>query len=160
MDATKNRFLMKFLSDGFSIPALTNLPDPDTLEGDEAGRRVWESCRDTFLPAWIAKRPGTRPWAWWRWEAPERRRRIDGGMHQFDVPSYIAEAKRIKRDHPEGVDLMATTFGLPRYSGKNTDWTAEYETEFDYLQRLNLLAPGEREAIDNCADIDTHQEAA
>lgn len=34
----------------------------------------WEDVRDELLPQWIREHPGTRPFAWWRDEAPEPRR--------------------------------------------------------------------------------------
>lgn len=38
---------------------------------DGAGLRDdWEAVRDAVLAAWIAESPGTRPWAWWRFDSP------------------------------------------------------------------------------------------
>jgi hypothetical protein len=34
----------------------------------------WEDVRADLLPDWIRQHPGTRPFAWWRDEAPEPRR--------------------------------------------------------------------------------------
>ena len=30
----------------------------------------WTRVRDELLQAWIGERPGTRPWAWWQFDAP------------------------------------------------------------------------------------------
>ena len=41
---------------------------PETDEELQAG---WVLVRDTLLPAYIASRPGERPWAWWEFQVPE-----------------------------------------------------------------------------------------
>ncbi len=41
-----------------------HVPDDDEL------RAEWEQLRDELLPEFIAKNPGHRPWAWWRFSAP------------------------------------------------------------------------------------------
>ena len=33
-------------------------------------RTVWQTHRDELLPGWVSKSPGTRPWAWWEFDAP------------------------------------------------------------------------------------------
>lgn len=33
-------------------------------------RAAWDSARDEVLAEWIRDHPGTRPWAWWRFDAP------------------------------------------------------------------------------------------
>lgn len=49
--------------------------DLDSPEADhEAIKAVWNNLRDVVLAKWIAINPGTRPWGWWRFDAPERRR--------------------------------------------------------------------------------------
>jgi hypothetical protein len=42
------------------------------LAGNE--REPWEAARAELLPAWIKEHPGTRPFAWWRIDAPGFRR--------------------------------------------------------------------------------------
>lgn len=39
-------------------------------EGTQKARTAWEKHREIVLPRWIEKHPGTRPVAWWRFEAP------------------------------------------------------------------------------------------
>lgn len=34
---------------------------------------AWAEVRDELLPQWIREKPGTRPFGWWRDEAPELR---------------------------------------------------------------------------------------
>ena len=35
-------------------------------------RRAWAMHRDTLIAAWIAEHPGTRPHAFWSYDAPDR----------------------------------------------------------------------------------------
>ncbi len=67
-----------------------------TFLGDDFGREVrgtldveamweaWITLRDELLPQWIAENPGTRPYAWWQFDAPERRQRI--GTRRYLYP--------------------------------------------------------------------------
>jgi hypothetical protein len=44
--------------------------DSPTDGGRHTRGDVWAAVRDELLAAWIAERPGTRPWAWWLHDAP------------------------------------------------------------------------------------------
>jgi hypothetical protein len=39
----------------------------------EPARVLWAERRGEILTDWIKTRPGTRPWAWWTFDAPEDR---------------------------------------------------------------------------------------
>lgn len=41
------------------------------LHDDVAPRSAWLTVKDRLVADWIATRPGTRPWAWWAFEAPK-----------------------------------------------------------------------------------------
>ena len=140
----------------------------DGFEGDEDARReAWFEHRDELLAYWIQdparwKRPsgmsaidhfehpepggpGTRPWAWWRYEAPAMRRPVEGTVPErlmiagSDKPGLICVAR------PRGCDdkywREATYYGGPRYLGGEVPWV--YEGEPDYLARLGLLTDAE-----------------
>lgn len=131
---------------------------------------AWELCRDLILPAWIGSRPGTRPWAWWafdapRWEDPwegrfyhrtfaEPRQRVGGiGDPDFEalniVPAFEAGVPVRFLTPP---DLRA----WPELGNRIQDRPAEaydrnapptYESQAAYLKRLGLLEEGEEEAL-------------
>jgi hypothetical protein len=112
----------------------------DPLLTEDEWREAWEELRDDILPAWIEARPGTRPFAWWRFDAPERRR-CTNGVHPFDDPLQREKLDALVRKHPCGCGALAyeLNFGVPRL----TTWTAAYETEGEYLLRLGLLTDAE-----------------
>jgi len=58
-----------------------------------AAREMWNEIKDAELAKWIKKHPGTRPYAWWDYDCPER------------VPC----------DDPERVDLKASSAYLARH---------------------------------------------
>ena len=93
-------------------------PDEDLM------REMWEAHRDELM---AERGPGRRPWAWWQFEAPEPRRRVGG------VGTSIL--------HPAGHNGS----GVPSLYGDDYDTTnpPTYETEREFLERLNLLLPGE-----------------
>jgi hypothetical protein len=131
------------------------MTDADDRGDDEAIRRAWDELRGSLLPAWSRERPGTRPYAWWRFEAPERRRRIDGQPHPFDDKArtlHVAQSNR-----PEfwkaAYDLrwgMPRAFIPPFDDDVHDDFMQNilhgrdsqiFEPEWSYLQRLGLLLP-------------------
>ena len=102
-----------------------------------AMRQAWEELRDDLLPAWIAENPGTRPYAWWAFDAPEPRRCLSGPgrsiLREPDAPSW---AKRL-------------SFGVPFVlSGEDFKNPSEYESESAYLRRLGLMTDEERRLVE------------
>ena len=88
-------------------------------------KAAWMELRDELLPTWIEQHPGTRPYAWWRFEAPEPRRQVSPG--------------------PESLG-PATSFGCPSlFRGIPHD--GMFETEAEYLERLGLLTPVEESQV-------------
>ncbi|HXH05749.1 MAG TPA: hypothetical protein VNI83_04075 [Vicinamibacterales bacterium] len=66
--------------------------DPDAPPAFDA-RRLWREWGEAILAAWIRERPGTRPWAWWQFDAPALVADVDDG---FD-PAREAEADYLAR---------------------------------------------------------------
>ena len=94
----------------------------------EALQVAWEQLRDRFMEVWKAEFAGTRPHAWWKFDAPERRQRIDGNPHPFD--------------NQERKDFQLR-YGKPRMLVLTDDFMAEYEGQLEYLLRLGLIEPEE-----------------
>jgi hypothetical protein len=42
-------------------------------EAEQYIRNLWSGWREFLLTQWISHYPGTRPWAWWMFDAPEPR---------------------------------------------------------------------------------------
>jgi hypothetical protein len=115
-------------------------------------RGAWQFLAPQLLREWITLPtrggdhggPGTRPAAWWVYEAKQRRRRVDGKPHPFDNPERQAKIGGIVAQYPhrEG-DLSYLYYGWIGAYVVPDDHDAVVETEFDYLKRLNLLFDGE-----------------
>lgn len=72
---------------------------------------------------------GCRPWGWWRFESKEMRRLLSGDASLADWTS-------------------GNFFGIPRcYASAEAHRSLVFESQADYLARLNLLLPGELERI-------------
>lgn len=100
--------------------------------GDSAAcRRTWRDLRDELLPDWIREHPGTRPWAWWEFDAPrwdrkfgafydgtlpEPRLRIGGkGTPAFEALAYVPSFTR-------GIpDIWVSAFDVAYYNGRAKD---------------------------------------
>ena len=48
------------------------------LAGPSGARNSWLQYEGELLARWAVQHPGTRPWAWWRFSAPEGRRQVSG----------------------------------------------------------------------------------
>jgi len=133
-------------------------------------RKGWKVLRGELLPKWIAEHPGTRPYAWWVFDAPERRRRIgtmhprcpgkdrhtlsesdyelveDGKSHPFANPERTAKVDNWRRQYPDvaGRDAYSLHRGVPACLLVRDDFYARYESEAAYLHRLGLLTESER----------------
>jgi hypothetical protein len=103
----------------------------DRYFGETALRSAWEKSKAEILAEWIDEKPGTRPWAWWRYSAPEPRRQVVQGHDQY-------------RDS----DRERLSFGVLRiYDVETLRRGLMVESEASYLDRLGLLSEAEREAI-------------
>ena len=146
----------RHLETGFVFFAGDGFPD------EESCRAGWLQLRGEILARWIKEHPGTRPWAWWNFNSPERRRRIDGGIHPFDNTERQAMVERLREQNSaracEGKYGMPDTqtchdpcslwFGKPCIIFPATDdHLAAYESEQNYLDRLGLLTDEEREIL-------------
>lgn len=135
------------------------LEDRGTFDADSA-REAWGELGDELVVEHICGHPGTRPWAWWMFDAPEAMRRV-GTMRfragigpknprRFDRNSreFVAEA-----DFPHDERLAywraryqtADAGALERFD----DAFAVYETEREYLERLGLLTAAEKKGMQN-----------
>jgi hypothetical protein len=108
-------------------------------------RGLWPE-REAEVLSWYSKHfPGTRPWAWWRFSAPEPRRRLGGtgtaygpafGYYQtyvYGFPTvWFSRAETACRNNVQPIDPRDP----PTFEGGPM-----------YLRRLGLLAPGEAKRI-------------
>lgn len=102
----------------------TGLSFFEPIDIDKA-RRVWAVVGREFVANWIADKPGSRPWAWWEFDAPEPRQRLDSDEDEV-APAW-----------------GRMSFGQPMWHP-----SGRYETELEYLDRLDLLTEAEREALE------------
>lgn len=129
---------------------------PYRVRDDEADRirermcEAWDDLRDELLPMWIAEHPFTRPRGWWTCEAPELRR-CTNGVHPFERPEFIEHCERLEQEYPGYTKRVSKTWwGVPCISAiPGLDGKAQYESERDYLIRLDLLTDEERELLAN-----------
>ncbi|MDZ4779595.1 MAG: hypothetical protein SGJ19_05025 [Planctomycetia bacterium] len=124
-----------------------------SFKTEDDWREAWQAMKDELLPAFIQQCPGQRPWAWWKFEATERRQPADGKPHPFDDPERQAHLDRIAASMPvEDREAYYAScnelyFGLPRCLCIKADFGRLYEDQATYLERLGLLTDAEREFI-------------
>jgi hypothetical protein len=126
---------------------------------------LWAANRDKILAQWVKDRPGTRPRCWWLFDAPRMpdgllpgdwldgrlplpRQRIGGvGTAAFDVGigmPFFDHGLPTRWLTQAEVDRL--TAEDPNFTGRPLDPAHPpiYESEPAYLDRHNLLLPGER----------------
>ncbi|MCC2651908.1 MAG: hypothetical protein K0R41_3207 [Geminicoccaceae bacterium] len=112
----------------------------------KTARELWNEHGKAVLSWWVKANPGTRPKCWWRFEAPEPRKRVGGrGALRSEVwgmPPYIANCGL---PSPDGFvtadDTAATAAG---YEAADPAHPPLFESQPAYLKRLGLFAPEER----------------
>ena len=98
---------------------------------------AWRHLEAELLPQWIAENPCTRPVGWLLFDAKQPRLPVVG--------EQALEALEWTRDHCHSRQYFF--FDVNRRLGirdGSNDSQAAFESEKQYLQRLNLLAESER----------------
>jgi hypothetical protein len=134
-------------SDGFGRP-----DDPRWFFDEEAARRCWDELCDQLMREHLACvdeqareegvppefGPGTRPWAWWRYDAPEPR------MH-FDPDRTLAISQA---DSAEWAKKL--NFGINQvWSKRSKERGPRYESQVCYLFRHGFLTAEELDVLED-----------
>jgi len=113
-------------------------------------RRLWGQYRDTVLEVWIAERPGTRPSTWWLIDAPRiPAGKWPGSYYDGKLPQ---PRQQLRGSGSPAWESVAVTphflLGIPESWGDlNADDPPVFESQAAYLDRLGLLAPGEKRRL-------------
>lgn len=108
---------------------------------------AFRSVHFGFVGCEKANPAGTRPWAWWRFDAPERRRLIAvGELIGPSLQTRIVERAPIAEDEVQAWSVGKNWFGEP---SPTCGGIFRFETEAAFLMRHGLLTKAEQEAIAN-----------
>lgn len=117
--------------------------------GRGRGASLWEEAREKVLKWWIEARPGTRPSAWWRSDAPRMPKQWLGAPEW--LLQQVANAPE-PRAWINGKRYSAVwAGGVPHFRHGalwGEDYAAElFESQASYLKRHELLAKGEEARV-------------
>ena len=140
-----------------------NYDDPDVFLGiagsETEARELWEKVRDELLAEWIADYPGRRPWAFWKLDAKEQRRRTGGRGEVYpgyDHPCNLLAGIPYRFMRQLDVDIFRSVNPKEerKYEIYDPADPPRYESEPAYLDRLGLLTDAERKRLteDDFAD--------
>lgn len=70
---------------------------------------AWREHGEAILTAWIAARPGSRPWAWWRYSAPEARNEGEPEAAQLRRLRVLTPAEReaLRAENPNEEEIWS-----------------------------------------------------
>ena len=126
---------------------------------------AWNEARDEILADWIADAPGSRPSAWWKYDAPRQplgtfdgcyydgklpapRERLGGvGTPNFEVLNYVPS---YHCGIPDSWVIRAdVAYYQPDFEGVVIDPSdpPRYESQASYLDRHGLFLPGEKKRV-------------
>ena len=112
------------------------------FDDGERIRLAWEQHRPALMSEWIQQHPGTRPWAWWKFDddIPDPRQRI-GGKGQTMPEKYPAYAPSYDKGIPSSWAEIDP--GDPPL----------YESESAFLLRHGLLSTAEKRHIEKHPEL-------
>lgn len=122
----------------------------------DPAKKLWTEECGHLLKSWLRSNPGTRPFAWWRYNSQEPRKRLGGsGRPIFEVlaysPSYTCGlpnhwVTQIEADcYPDSQKV--------RDGVVDPDNPPVFESQAAYLDRLGLLLPSEKSKADFLPEI-------
>jgi hypothetical protein len=109
-------------------------------------KKYWRQHKVDILPSWRFEHPGSRPWAWWLFDAPEALRHRLGGQgtadHQvFSKAEEIFFGVHVSYIQDDDLDAYKSVGEiLPPFTQPFDHENApQWESEASYLQRHGLL---------------------
>lgn len=112
-----------------------------TVERERAA--AWHEHGEEITAAWLLEHPGTRPWAWWAFDATEPRRCVVGAELLAPAGAPTAWEWVWRKD-----------FGVPaflQWRPRGYPGLPAVESQAAYLDRLHLLGVEERADLDDDA---------
>jgi hypothetical protein len=108
----------------------------------------WRQVADKIVVSHVEAFPGTRPFGWWQWDAPERRRRLGG------IGDAAHDVLAVARAYAFGVPAAFLSSRLAaqmseRFRGVPLDPAdpPRYEAQATFLDRHGLFVEGERDRV-------------
>ena len=101
---------------------------------------AWHRHKGAILDWWLHTYPGTRPWAWWQYEAQEPRKMVASG------PTRHKGLKDVLRGRRLSYGLPADTQGIADYDLVCSLMESFFERQCMYLDRLGILTQAEADS--------------
>jgi len=145
------------------LPPGAPLKDQLLMRDSSSARRVWREYRAELLPEFVVEHPGTRPHAWWRFDAPEPSRRRLGGIgtpspevlayaptFAFGLPVHWVTDWDVAFYNGRAHDVHGQRIGTSHHEGDFKGVAIDprdpprFESEASYLKRHGVLTRDER----------------
>jgi len=112
---------------------------------DQEKLDFWNACADDIIIEHAELSPGSRPLRWWEFSAPEMRRQIGGTgtPNKGHVPNFVLG---VRCGYDWGFE-DSPSYVLAHCVQIDKDNPPVFESQATYLERLDLLLPGERKRL-------------
>ncbi|MFC1886062.1 hypothetical protein ACFLZM_03290 [Thermodesulfobacteriota bacterium] len=142
---------MHFLETGKApSPPATDQLELFFFKKEETQRETWRNSKNQILSAWISNRPGRRPWAWWRYDAPRDPALMAGTAweNRYPIARQQIGGQGVTTPRRYPASLPRFFFGVP------SDWheideadPPIFESQAAYLKRHGLLTKAEEKRL-------------
>lgn len=92
-------------------------------KGSDRWKPIWEEVREEIMPGWTKKHPCTRPWAWWKFDAPQEP--VEGWNHER---WNSAQRKRLGGTGTPAHEVTCSWGGFDK--GIPNGWVNEWQVEY------------------------------
>jgi hypothetical protein len=114
--------------------------------------KLWSEVKDHVVSQWKAAKPCTRPWAWYKFDAPRQNDEFFGHYYHGTLPE-----QRLKVGGSGHVCeynfVPAYNFGVFKYWHYNENDPPLFESQAAYLHRLGLLSETEEKYFEEHPDL-------
>jgi hypothetical protein len=147
---------LKLLADGFydkskGFEFFEFYYDNGTPWGVDGITALWPKIKKEFMRDWIDKHPCSRPYAWWRWDAPRQDDKDVDCFWHGTLPEPRLKVSAGGEICKYFVPLYH--FGVFKYWHYREDDLPLFESEAAYLKRLDLLTISEKKYLDKHPEL-------
>jgi hypothetical protein len=120
------------------------------LKCNEGDKELWAASREDLVREFVKANPGRRPWASWKFDLTEPRKRLGGRGDVYpgcDYPPNLKSGVPTRFVSEQDARIFKKVSPGRKFVIYDPADPPRYESEASYLRRLGLFAKGEEKRI-------------